>query len=812
MAIEALKINGNQLVLGIEKNDPTFSFRSDSAGPFEAKLSYQGKIIAEKRLSHAQLSAFRFSLTLKQDSEYCLTVSDSVSEKSVVFETEINFNACMICPENDSLTAPILYRCFTVRFPVKKARLYITGLGLYRAFLNQKRVGKDYLTPGFNDYDAYLRYQTYDVTDLVCVGENRIDVCMGDGWYKGRFGPHECMIGSEYRLAAKLTVTLSDGTVQDIYTDPNWMVESSGCGENSIYDGENRDFRAAGLPCGGCRRAVNSYHIIPELNVPLRERQILHPTLIYSPAGEQILDFGQNMVGFVRFSGKFPAGTAIHLEHGEVLQKGCFFRENMRSAKAQATYISDGNPHVYEPYFTFFGFRYVKVEGIEISSPFSFEGVVISSELEETISCITGNEKLNRLILNACWGQRGNFIDAPIDCPQRDERKGWTGDAQVFSATACYQADCRAFYRKYCRDLREDQQRYYNGDLPMYSPTMHEMPFPGGAVWADAATVIPWNVYTFYGDSAQLQAVYPMMRDYTETLIGHSSEEHTLMLDVFTFGDWLAQDGADPQSYDGGTDKNFILCCYYYYSVSLTGKAADVLGITDDAERYADLAARIRKATISRFFTKTGDFTLDTQAAYVLALKFCFYTDKSRLIEQFRLRLQKDNNRVMTGFTGTPLILPAMFENGLESEAFSMLLSEEYPGWLYCVNLGATTIWERWNSLLPDGTISGIDMNSFNHYAFGSVCEAIYGNIAGLRPDTPGWTSALIAPHFDRRIGFMDCSYRSVQGTYRSAWYFEKDGSVHLEWEIPEGCRARVVLPGQEEFEIRSGKTKRIWR
>lgn len=812
MAIESLKINGNKSVLGIEKNDPTFSFRSDSPGPFEAKLLYQGKIIGEKRLSHAQLLAFRFGIILKQDSEYCLIVSDSVSEKSVVFETEINFNACMICPEKDSLTAPTLYRCFTVGFPVKKARLFITGLGLYRAFINQKRVGRDYLTPGFNDYDAYLRYQTYDVTDLVCVGENRIDVCMGDGWYKGRFGSHEGMIGSEYRLAAKLTVTSEDGTVQDIYTDPDWKVESSGCGENSIYDGENRDFRAAGLPCGGCRRTVNSYHIIPELNAPLRERQILHPTLIYSPAGEQILDFGQNMVGFVRFSGKYPAGTVIHLEHGEVLQNGCFFRENMRSAKAQATYISDGSDRIYGPYFTFFGFRYVRVEGIEISSTCSFEGVVISSELDETISCITGNEKLNRLILNARWGQRGNFIDTPIDCPQRDERKGWTGDAQVFSATACYQADCRAFYRKYCRDLREDQQRYYNGDLPLYSPTMHEMPRPGGAVWADAATVIPWNVYTFYGDLAQLQAVYPMMRDYTETLIGRSCEEHTLMLNAFTIGDWLAQDGADPQSCNGGTDKNFILCCYYYYSVSLTGKAAKTLGLTADAERYTDLATRIRNATVRRFFTKTGDFTLDTQAAYVLALKFGFYSEKSRLIEQFRQRLQKDDNRVMTGFTGTPLILPAMFENGLEQEAFSMLLREEYPGWLYCVNLGATTIWERWNSLLPDGTVSGTEMNSFNHYAFGSVCEAIYGNIAGLRPDTPGWTSALIVPHFDRRLGFIDCSYCSVQGTYRSAWYYEKEGSVRFEWEIPEGCRARVVLPGQEEFEIGPGKTERIWR
>ncbi len=702
--------------------------------------------------------------------------------------------------------------------PVRKALLTITGLGLYRAFLNGKRVGADYLTPGFNDYDAYLRYQTYDVTDLLGA-ENRLEVWLGNGWYKGRIGfdgGQENRWGDRYLLSARLEMTLESGETLEIRTDESWLALPSPILESNIYDGEIRDdTREEGRPVP-CVLAEGEFRVEPQFSPCIRSKGERKPVLIHTPAGEQVLDFGQNMAGILRFINRLPRGKTLRIQTGEVLQQGNFYRDNLRSARSEFIYTSGGEETEIEPMFTFFGFRYAKVEGLETVRPEDFTAVCLSSDLPETLEVHTSHGKLNRLLQNSLWGQRSNFLDVPTDCPQRDERLGWTADTQVFVNTACYQMDCKDFYRKYMRDLREDQKAYYQGDIPAFSPSLKGDAVHGGAVWADAGTIIPWNIYMNYGDKALLRENYPMMRDYTEWLIAADRQAggSHLVFHSFTFGDWLAQDGMTPQSVKGGTDDAYIQGIYYWNSVHLTARAAEVLGEQEDAERYSSLARAIRHALLDEYFSPTGNLTVDTQTGYVLALYYGIYRSREKLLEGFLRRLQKDFFRIRCGFTGAPLILPVLLDNGLTDIAYRMLLTEEFPGWLYCVNLGATTIWERWNSLEADGTISGTGMNSLNHYAYGSVCEAVYSRIMGLRNAAPGWTKAWIAPQIHGKLREADIRFRSPAGVWKVAWRILEGGNVTLEAEIPAGASAHVVLPDHPEgleTDVEAGRHEWTW-
>ena len=715
------------------------------------------------------------------------------------------------------LNHPMLWKDFSCG-QVRQAKLTITGLGLYRAFLNGKRVGMDYLTPGFNDYDAYLREQAYDVTDLL-EKENRLEVWLGNGWYKGRLGfdgGKENRWGDRYLLAARLEITLDDGSICEILTDESWLASPSPVLFSGIYDGEVRDdTQAAGDPVPCCL-AETAYRTEPQFSPCIRIRAERKPVLIHTPAGEQVLDFGQNMAGVIRFVNRLPKGGTLRILTGEVLQQGNFYRDNLRSAKSEFVYTSDGIQKEVEPLFTFFGFRYAKIEGLDPVNPDDFTAVCLSSDLRETLRVHTSHAKLNRLMENSLWGQRSNFLDVPTDCPQRDERLGWTADTQVFVNTACYQMDCKDFYRKYMRDLRADQQMYYQGDLPAYSPSLKGDAIHGGAVWADAGTIIPWNVYMNYADLALLRENYPMMRDYTETLIAADRQAggSHVVFHSFTFGDWLAQDGMTPQSLKGGTDDMFIQGIYYMNSVSLTARAAEVLGETADAGRYASLAEEIRSAMLDEYFSPNGNLTVDTQTGYVLSLYYHVFRSREKLVEGFRRRLQKDFFRIRCGFTGAPLMLPVLLDNGLTDIAYRMLLTEEFPGWLYAVNLGATTVWERWNSLEADGSISGTGMNSLNHYAYGSVCEAVYSRIMGLRNAAPGWKKALIAPKISGKLRISSICFDSPAGTWKVSWQILSDGKVTLAAEVPSGASAHIVLPDHPEgleTDVESGSYEWTW-
>ena len=702
----------------------------------------------------------------------------------------------------EEIECPRLWKDFSADKP-RRAALTITGLGLYRAFLNGKRVGEDYLTPGFNDYDAYLRAQTYDVTELLGK-DNRLEVWMGNGWYRGRLGfdgGKNAVWGNRFLLAARLELTGEDGTVRVVETDESWLASQSPIIGRGIYDGEVRDDTLDPGKAVSCLLAGQHYNVEAQFSPTIRVKAELKPTLIVTPKGEQVLDFGQNMAGIIRFVNRLPGGKTLRIQTGEVLQQGCFYRDNLRTALSEFIYTSDGIEKEVEPMFTFFGFRYAKVEGADSVDPADFTALVLSSDLKETLRVDTSDPRLNRLMQNSLWGQRSNFLDVPTDCPQRDERLGWTADTQVFVNTACYQMDCRDFYAKFMRDLRADQTMYYDGDLPAFCPSLRGGAIHGGAVWADAGTIIPWNVYQNYGDKALLRENYPMMRDYAEYLIRADREaggSHTVF-PSFTFGDWLAQDGMTPQSFKGGTSDAYIQGIYYFNSISLTAQAAQVLGERADAERYAALAEEIRNALLDEYFSPRGNLCVDTQTAYVLALYYGVYRDREKLLDGFRRRLERDFFRLTCGFTGAPLLLPVLLDNGMTDLAYRMLLTEEFPGWLYAVKLGATTIWERWNSLNEDGSISGTGMNSLNHYAYGSVCEAVYSRIMGLRNAAPGWKKATVAPHIDGRLHHASIRFDSPAGIWETGWRIAVDGTVTLKLAVPEGAEAHVVLPDHPE-------------
>ena len=714
------------------------------------------------------------------------------------------WQASWIAPMGTGEYAPILGKTFAAVKPVQSARLYITGLGLYEASLNGSPVTDEVLTPGIWDYEEQVQYQTYDVTHLL-ERENRLEVTLGNGWYKGRFGLDNApAFGDSFALLAELHIQYEDGSVDVVCTDESWTWQESAIESNGIYDGEVQNRL----------HQNNTVYPVSMIKIPLRVRDRISPPIreiltlpvqqvIHTPSGETVLDFGQNHAGWLRFHARLPKGTQVHFDFGEVLQNGCFYNDNYRGANGGFTYISDGREETVCQSFTFYGFRYVRVTGWpgEIN-PVAFESPVLQSDLDRTGWIITGNEKLNRLYENVLWSQRSNFIGIPTDCPQRDERLGWTGDAQVFSPTACYNMDCRAFYRSFLHFLRLEQQRH-DGAVPTYVPSKND--FTACGIWSDASALIPETLLRFGGCTEEIAEHYELMKEWVDYVAVHNPGH--LYTVGFQFGDWLAQDGITPQSFKGGTDDAYLASIYWMNSARITAWIAKLLGKEADAEYYTQLEENIHREILNTYFTPTGRLSVDTQAAYVAALKFGIWTDKQVLKDQFTRRLRYDNFQIRCGFVGAPLLCSVLAEHGMEELACDLLLNEGFPGWMYCVNLGATTIWERWNSLLPDGSISGTGMNSLNHYSYGSVMEYVYGHLAGIRSGEYGFRKAIIAPKPDIRIGSMDAIYRSVSGEYRCSWKICDDGQMEIDLQIPFGCTAQVTLPqsGKPAFTLDAG-------
>jgi len=711
--------------------------------------------------------------------------------------------------------SPMLRRVFEAKKDIASAQLYASAMGLYQLELNSKRVGDQYFTPGWTAYDFRFQYQTYDVTAQLKPGKNCLGALLGDGWFRGYmgWGNNHNSYGSKLALLAQLVITYKDGKQQIIGTDGDWKSTTGPILMSDIYNGETYDARLelpgwsdASYDDKDWKRVTlletPKQALVAPAGPPVREIQEIKPVkVIKTPEGDTVLDMGQNMVGWLRFHVTAPAGTTITLRHAEVLDKnGNFYTANLRAAMQTIRYTTKGQGvETFEPHFTFQGFRYVAVAGWPGEPPLdAFTGIVVHSAIDPTGTFESSSAMLNQLQHNIIWGQKGNFVDVPTDCPQRDERLGWTGDAEVFARTASYNHDTAAFYTKWLKDVALDQQD--NGAVPDVIPNVlsHKTRKggSGSAGWADVATVVPWTVYLSYGDRRVLEAQYPSMKAWVE-YIRRAAGERYLWNTGATYGDWLAF-ATSASDYPGATtDKDLIQTVYFARSTDLLRAAAEVLDKKDDAEFYALLLQHIRSAFQKEFVTPNGRLSSNTQTAYALALAFDLLPEPQR--QQAADRLAADVRHfqhLTTGFLGTPVLCKALSDYGHLDEAYMLLNRKEYPSWLYPISKDATTIWERWDGIKPDGTFQDAGMNSFNHYAYGAIGDWMYRVIAGIDidPKQPGYKHILLQPHPGGGLTFAKGSVHSMYGRVASGWEL-KDGKMTLSVELPANTTATVRLP-----------------
>jgi alpha-L-rhamnosidase len=719
--------------------------------------------------------------------------------------------------EVDSVSqpAPLLRRDFTLRTPAREARLYVTSHGLYELYLNGQRVGDAVLTPGWTSYNKRLQYQTYDVTSLLHSGRNALGAVLGDGWYRGRIGfsNQRNVYGHKLGLLLQLRITYADGRAELVTSDGSWRATPGPIRAADIYDGERYDARleqpgwtSAGFDDHAWQpvrvAGTPNEHLVAPVSPPVRRIQEIRPiAILHTPAGETVFDLGQNMVGWVRLRVQGPAGTNVTLRHAEVLDRaGNLYTANLRNAVQTDRYTLKGSGvEVYEPRFTFHGFRYVAVEGYPGQPTLeSVTGVVVHSDLARTGSFETSNALLNQLQHNVVWGQKGNFVDVPTDCPQRDERLGWTGDAQVFSRTAAFNLDVAGFFSKWLRDLAADQSPA--GPVPYVIPNVlggDSLNGAGSAGWSDAAVIIPWNMYLAYGDRRLLSEQYPSMRAWVEWMRRRAGASH-LWTTGFHFGDWLAF-ATTRADYPGATTgKDLIATAYFAHSTDLLARSARVLGREEDARAYEELFVKIRDAFQHEYVTPRGRVGENTQTAYVLALSFGLLPDslQAQAAERLAADVRAHDNHLTTGFLGTPDLTEVLSRYGHLDVAYRLLTQDTYPSWLYPVKRGATTIWERWDGIRPDSTFQDPGMNSFNHYAYGAIGDWMYRVVAGIEidPAHPGYQHVLIQPHPGGGVTHARAALETQYGRVASGWELH-DGTLAVDVEVPPNASATVRLP-----------------
>ncbi|SDG92431.1 glycoside hydrolase family 78 protein [Chitinophaga filiformis] len=709
--------------------------------------------------------------------------------------------------------SPLFRKTFQAGKKIQSATAYITARGMYEAHINGQRVGDALLTPGWTSYRKRLQYQQYDVTNLLRQGANAIGVTLGVGWYSGYLAWEDSKnhFGSKIGLLFQLHIQYTDGTEEVITSDNSWKSSTGSILYSEIYNGETIDARKEkegwsdpgyndqGWSGVQLSSDNNKSNLITTVNEPVRKHEQFKPARIFTtPAGEKVMDFGQNLVGWVQVQLKGHAGDSIVLQHAEVLdKKGNFYTENLRRAKQKDTYIFKGNgTEIFEPHFTFQGFRYVKITGFngEIS-PDNFTAFAIYSDMPATGNFSCSNQLINQLQHNIQWGQRGNFLDVPTDCPQRDERLGWTGDAQAFSRTAAYNRQVNNFFAKWLKDVAADQRA--DGSVPFVVPNVLGQGSMGSAGWSDVATIVPWNMYLAYADKRLLEQQYPSMKAWVEYM--HKQSPQDLWNTGFHFGDWLFYHPDD--DLDGRaaiTDKYLIAQCFYAHSTQLLINAAQVLGNTADVTEYTALLQRIKAAFMKEYVTPNGRLVSSSQTAYVLALNFDMLPENLR--EQAANRLVENiksyNNHLTTGFLGTPYLCHVLSRFGHLDMAYTLLLQDTYPSWLYPVKMGATTIWERWDGEKPDHTFENAGMNSFNHYAYGAIGDWMYRVIAGIdtKEDAPGYRQIIIKPNPGGSLTEATGTLQTYYGQVKSSWQLQ-NGQFVLDVEIPANTTATVYVP-----------------
>ncbi len=724
--------------------------------------------------------------------------------------------------------APMLRKEFRLAGPVAAARLYITAHGLYRASVNGQPVTDDAFAPGWTTYRHRLRYQTYDVTSLLADGPNALGVQLADGWFRGRLtfikGKRD-VYGDALGLLAQLEVALADGRTVTIGTDGSWRSSAGPVTAADLYEGEHYDARreqpgwsAPGLddrdwrPCAersfdyATLVAPDGPPVRPVTHRPVRE-------VLTSPSGATLLDFGQNLVGTLRIDVAGPRGAVVRLRHAEVLEHGELGVRPLRTAAATDSYTLRGDPEGerWEPRFTFHGFRYAEVTGWPGElRPDDVTAVVYHSDLERAGWFECSDPLLTRLHENVVWGMRGNFLDVPTDCPQRDERLGWTGDLQVFAPTASYLYDCAGFLASWLKDLTADQTA--EGVVPLFVPRVDMKgpfaePVPQ-AGWGDAAVLVPWVMYLRSGDTEVLRRQYRSMRAWVDGLTARLGIGTLFNQPPFQLGDWLDPAAPPDNPAAGATDSILVATAYRVRTAQVLADIAGVLGEAADAARYAALAESVRQAFHDEYVTPHGRLASDSQTSYALALEFSLLPGEKqraraaeRLVEVVRMKRHK----IATGFLGTPLICDALTSAGAIDDAYQLLTQRECPSWLYPVTMGATTIWERWDSMLPDGSINPGEMTSFNHYALGAVADWMHRVVGGLAPGAPGYRVINVAPRPGGGIGWARTAHLTPYGRAEVAWR-RADGELTTEVTVPVGASAVVTLPGTPAATIGPGR------
>ena len=727
-------------------------------------------------------------------------------------------------PESDKGQSygTLLRKEFPVVKPLKEAWLISTAHGLYHAFINGRRVSQNELSPGWTSYNKRLLYQTYEVTNLLQSGQNAIGVALGAGWYKGLMGYKHTRnnYGARTAFGGQVILQYEDGTEEWICSDESWRGSKGPVLFSEIYDGEVYDARLEqpGWNCPGfddtgwfpveiVERDVNT--LFPQEHPPVREMCRISPAaLLTTPQGNRVLDFGQNLTGWCEMvMENTRPGDVLELQFFEVLDAaGNVYTDNLRGAKQTLRYICKGEAReIYRPWFTFQGFQYAKI----VSYPGEvklkdFTACVVHSALKETGSFRCSNPLLNQLWHNILWGMKGNFVDVPTDCPQRDERLGWTGDIAAFCRTASFLMDTDAFCRKWLADLAADQDK--SGAVPHVVPDiltgnieddwlLDGSSFQGGASgWGDATVIVPWTLYLAYGDTDVIRRQMPSMLAWLRFLEANS--EGCLFRGGPQFGDWLALD-AQPGSYKGATPDEYTSAAYYCHVTALVSKMLRVIDREDEAAALAQKVEALRDDFWQRFFRGDGTLTVPTQTAHVLALAFGLVPEgyREKTAAGLKALLKQSGGHLTTGFMGTPCLAWVLSENDGLDEAYELVLKEDFPSWLYQVKQGATTIWEHWDGRRPDGSMWSADMNSFNHYAYGSIGEWLVRIVAGLEIDEehPGYEHFYIRPQIGGGLTWAEVEYRSVRGKILIRW--QRDGdTVTLQAEIPNNTSVDFIL------------------
>lgn len=715
------------------------------------------------------------------------------------------------------LPATYLRKAFSLDKPVQRAVLFASALGVHELHLNGKPLNTDVLSPGWTDYGKRVHYFGYDITGQLKSGDNVLGAILGDGWYAGylAFSGRRQYYGDKTRFIAHLRLDFEDGTSRVVGTDASWQAAYGPVRENDLLMGSVYDARlerpgwctpsgdAAGWHTVTVDAEVRA-NLESHPGMPIRRIQELAAKEVTEPKpGVYVFDLGQNMVGWVRVRAQGDKGQKVVVRHAEILNPdGTIYTVNLRAAKATDTFYLDGGPkRDYEPYFTFHGFQYVEVSGLDYKpEPADVVGIVVHSDLPRTGLFDCSEPLVNKLVENTLWGQKGNFLDVPTDCPQRDERAGWTGDAQVFMKTACFNMDSPGFFTKWLTDLCDDSQRE-DGGLGDVAPHVNIVGF-GNTGWADAGVVCNWQMYQLYGDTRVVRRHYPALLRYMDYLERTSKE---FVRGTGAYGDWLRLAG--PQHSEA------IGTAYYFYSTRLMAELAEVIGKSDDAQKYQRQAENIKAAFVTNFLKEDGrivDAKGETgQTFYALAFGLDLVPEgrRAQVAEHFVKEIEKQDGHLATGFLGTPFVLFALEKAGQTDLAYQLLLNDTYPSWLLQVKVGSTTMWERWDGWLPDKGFQDPGMNSFNHYWLGCVGQWLQCSVAGIDTDGPGFARITIRPVLassGKGLNSARGSYDSIRGRIASQWSRSEDG-FRLNAVIPANTGATVYVPAKDPASVREG-------